>query len=90
MVATKEQRLRDLPACLIEFEITCGIVELLMLDDERLRVAQISEDIIVEEEAALVHAFFLLALATHAQDRLEPLQLLHLICDFLSLLFEFV
>ena len=56
-----------------------------MLDHEWFRVAQVSEDVIVEEEAALIHAFFLLPLAAHAQNGPELLQLYHYAVTFVLL-----
>ena len=71
MITTKQEWLRRLPTSLIEFKITCSIVKLLMLDDKRFGIAQVSEDVVVEEKTALVDTLFLLALAAHAQNWFE-------------------
>ena len=77
MISAEQQRLLDLSACLVKFEVARSVVELLVLDDEWLGIAQVTEDVVVEEEAALIHTAFLLALAAHPQDWFKPVQLVH-------------
>ena len=61
----------QLSTSLVKFEVSRCRVELFVLDDARLGIAQVSEDGVVEEHASLVHSFFLLALAAHAENWLE-------------------
>ena len=56
-----------------------------MLDDERLGIAQIPEDVVVEVETALINTRLSLTLTAHAKDRSEICKLLHPL--FLFLLF---
>ena len=67
MITAESEGLRELVASLVKLEVSCGRVELLVLDDVGLRVADISEQVVVEVEPALIDAFFSLALAAHAK-----------------------
>ena len=48
-----------------------------MLNDVRLGITQVSEDVVIEEESSFVDTCILLALTAHAKDGLELLQLIH-------------
>ena len=48
-----------------------------MLDDERLGIAQIPEDVVVEVETALINTRLSLTLTAHAKDRSEICKLVH-------------
>jgi len=67
VIPTESERLRDLVACLVKLEVACSRVELLMLDNVRLRVANIPKYVVIEVEPSFVDAFFPLALAAHAK-----------------------
>lgn len=77
MVTSKHERLMQNLARLVQFQVAHSGVELLVLDHMRLRVAKIAENVVVQVETAFVDAFFALALAAHAQNRLELSQFLH-------------
>lgn len=77
MIPAKCERLRELVACLVKLEVACSRVELLVLDDVRLRVANVPEHVVVEVEPSLVDAFFPLALAAHAKHGPKLPQFLH-------------
>lgn len=77
MVASEQEWSVQLLTRLVEFEVSRRVVELLVLDDVRLGVAQVSEDVVVEVEATFVDTLTLLALAAHADDGLELAQFVH-------------
>ena len=49
-----------------------------MLDDEGLGITQISKDVVVEIETALIYTRFSLTLTAHAKDGSEICKLVHL------------
>ena len=69
MIPAKCERLRELVACLVKLEVACSRVELLVLDDVRLRVANVPEHVVVEEKSTFSHAFSFLTLGAHPDDR---------------------
>ena len=48
-----------------------------MLDDEGLGITQISKDVVVEIETALIYTRFSLTLTAHAKDGSEICKLVH-------------
>ena len=74
MISAEEQGFIRLATCLVKLQVADCRVELLVLDNGRLRIAQISKDLVVEEEASLINTLFSLALAAHAQHRFESFQ----------------
>ena len=77
MVAAEEQGLARLATRLVKLQVADRGVELLVLDDDRLRIAQISKDLVIEEEASLIDTLLPLALAAHAKHRFESFQFVH-------------
>ena len=85
MIAAEEERLVHILARLIQLQVPNCRVKLFVLDDERLGIAQIPEDVVVEVETALINTRLSLTLTAHAKDRSEICKLLHPL--FLFLLF---
>ena len=85
VVPSEQKRPVHLSTGLVEFQVASSVVELLMLDNMRLGIAQVSKDAIVEEESAIVDALPSLSLAAHAHDRLEFPQLVHNLSLILNL-----
>ena len=50
-----------------------------MLDDEGLGITQISKDVVVEIETALIYTRFSLALTAHAKHWFESFEFMHFI-----------
>lgn len=82
MVATKTERLALLMARLVKLKVASCTIELLVLDDVGLGIAQVSEDVIVEKQTSLVHALLLLPLTAHANHGLKLSQLVHFLLFF--------
>ena len=79
MVAAEEERLVDVLARLIQLQVpNCG-VKLFMLDNEGLSITKISEDVVVEVKATLIHTRLSLTLTAHAKDRSKVCKLVHLV-----------
>lgn len=51
---------------LIKLQVTRSCVKLLVLDHHGFRVAQVTEDVVVQEKATLVYSLLFLALTAHA------------------------
>ena len=71
VVTSEQERPLHLLAGLIELQVASSVIELLMLDDMRLGIAQVPKDAIVEEESTIVDSLSSLSLAAHSEDRLE-------------------
>jgi len=77
MISTQEQWFVYFPTRGVKLLVADLGVELLVLDHVGLGIADVSEDLIVHVEAAVVHAGPLLALRAHADNRLEGFEFVH-------------
>ena len=77
MVAAEEQGLGGLATCLVKLQVSDCRVKLFVLDDDRLCIAKISKDLVIEEEASLIDTLLPLALAAHAKHRFESFEFMH-------------
>ena len=71
MITTEAQGLAELVASLVKLKVAISAIELLMLDDIGLSIAQVTEQVVIKEEASFIDAISPLALTAHADNWLE-------------------
>lgn len=77
MITAEEQGLGCHATCLVKLQVADCRVELLVLDDDRLCITQISKDLVIKEEASLIDTLLPLTLTAHAKHRFESFKFVH-------------